>query len=112
MDTTLAKVIAATKVTGTKTFLVNEQGEPFAKSSFAAFMRRAYANAGLPAHCRNHGLRKCMMLDLVAIEVKAHDIMAMSGHTTLKEIENYTRHFDRRAAAVRAMEKRDRKERQ
>jgi len=108
MDRELARIIAATKVTGAKTFLVNQQGEPFAKSSFAAFMRRAYAAAGLPAHCRNHGLRKAMMLDLVEAEAGVHEIMALSGHSTMKEIENYTRAFDRRKAAVRALEKRQR----
>lgn len=108
IDPELMRVIAATKVTGAKTFLVNQQGEPFAKSSFAAFMRRAYAAAGLPAHCRNHGLRKAMMLDLVEAEAGVHEIMALSGHSTMKEIENYTRNYDRRKAAVRALEKRKR----
>lgn len=108
-DPELARIIAATTVVGTKTFLVNAQGEPFAKSSFAAFMRRAYKAAGLPAHCRNHGLRKAMMLDLVEAEAGVHEIMALSGHSTMKEIENYTRQFDRRRAAVRATEKRKRR---
>lgn len=106
-DTRLAQVIAATTVVGTETYLVNDLGKPFAKSSFAAFMRRAYRAAGVPETCRNHGLRKNMMLELVEAEVRPHDIMALSGHSTLKEIENYTRNFDRRKAAIRAMQKRE-----
>lgn len=106
-DPDLARIIAATTVVGAKTFLVDRSGKPFAKSTFAAFMRRAYAAAGLPPECRNHGLRKSMMLDLVEAGAAPHEIMAMSSHSTLKEIEGYTRAFDRRQATMRAMEKRN-----
>jgi integrase len=106
MDRELLRIIAAT-VTGAKTYLVDNRGKPFANSTFAAFMRRAYDRAGLPPECRNHGLRKGMMIDLVEAQAGVHEIMALSGHSTMKEIENYTKAFDRRRAALRAIEKRD-----
>jgi len=109
MDPELMRIIAATKVTGARTYLVNSHGKPFPRETFRRFMRDAYTAARLPADCRNHGLRKSMMIDLVEAEAGVHEIMALSGHVTMKEIENYTRDYDRRKAAVRAQEKRQRR---
>ena len=52
----LSSILAAT-VTGTRTFLVTEYGEPFSAAGFGAWFRARCDEANLP-QCSAHGLRK------------------------------------------------------
>ncbi len=45
-------------------------------------------------HCSAHGLRKAAARRLAEVGNSAHAIMAVTGHTTLKEVERYTRDVD------------------
>jgi hypothetical protein len=49
--------------------------------------------------CTPHGLRKRCLTDLAERGATAHEIMSVSGHLTLKELERYTRMADRNAKA-------------
>jgi enterobacteria phage integrase len=78
-------------------------GKPFTIDGFSGFMRDAITAAGLPLDCKPHGLRKTLGRLLADAGVSAHDIMAMLGHTTLQQAENYTREADRRRGRRRAV---------
>ena len=84
------------------TIINTELGRPFTVNGFSGFMRDAITAAGLPLDCKPHGLRKTLGRLAADADVSAHDIMALLGHTTLKEAENYTRDADRRKGGRRA----------
>jgi integrase len=84
------------------TIINTELGRPFTINGFSGFMRDAITAAGLPMDCKPHGLRKTLGRLAADADVSAHDIMALLGHTTLKEAENYTRDADRRKGGRRA----------
>ena len=87
------------------TFIVTERGRPFPGHSFTAWFRKHCYDAGLPQRCVPHGLRKAAGRKLAEAGCTAHEIMAILGHTSLKEAERYTREFDRAKAARSAMAK-------
>jgi integrase len=60
--------------------------------------------AGL-RHCSFHGLRKAAARRLAERGCTPHEIAAITGHATLKEIERYTKDAERRCLAASAMEK-------
>ena len=61
------------------------------------------AKAGLPARCTPHGLRKRCLTDLANDGKTIHQIQAISGHLTSKEVERYTKMADRARNARTAM---------
>jgi integrase len=50
-----------------------------------------------------HGLRKAAARRLAEAGCSANEIAAITGHTTLKEIERYTKAADQRKLATAAM---------
>ena len=87
------------------TFLVNEWGRPFSKKSFNTWFRARCDEAGLPECCVPHGLRKGGSKLMGDSGCTAHEIMAVTGHRTLKEVQRYTEAYDRKTAAARAQRK-------
>jgi len=87
------------------TFLVNEWGRPYSKRSFNTAFREWCDEAGLPTSCRPHGLRKAGCKLMAESDCNVHEIMAVSGHRTLKEVARYTEAVDRKQAAARAQAK-------
>src|SRR4029077_16668445 len=62
--TELAEAIAATKLTGTRTYLVNALGRPHSTAAACGkWMRKRCDEAGLP-ECSSHGLRKACLTRL------------------------------------------------
>jgi integrase len=53
-------------------------------------------DAGLPDDCVPHGLRKVAARDLADAGCSAHEIMSITGHKSLKEVERYTKAADQR----------------
>jgi integrase/recombinase XerD len=100
----LANVIAATPSTGHLTFLVNEHGIPFSLTNFSKTFRRWCNKAGLP-QCSAHGLRKATAAYLASRGCTPHEIMAITGHRSLHEVERYTRAASKVALADVAMSK-------
>jgi integrase len=100
----LAQVIAATPLTGHSTFLVTEYGKPFSPAGFGNRFREWCNQAGLP-HCSAHGLRKAAATRLAECGASPHEIMAITGHRTLEEVERYTRAAQKSGLADTAMAK-------
>jgi integrase len=90
------------------TFIVTAYGKPRSKfglgTDFAGWARAA----GLPDRCRLHGLKKAGMTRLADDGATVHEIMAVSGHRTLAEVERYTKEANDKLLATSAMAKRGR----
>jgi integrase len=100
---TLRAIIDQTP-SGHLTFLVTEFGKPWTVAGFGNWFRDRCDEAGLP-HCSFHGLRKAAASRLAGLGCTPHEIAAITGHASLKEIERYTRTADRKRLALSAMEK-------
>jgi integrase len=59
--------------------------------------------ARLPKHCTAHGLRKAACRRLAEAGCSGNEIMAISGHATLKELVRYTKDADQARLARNAM---------
>ncbi|AYO86100.1 integrase [Methylobacterium brachiatum] len=99
----LAEAIAAAPSTHL-TFLVTEYGKPFSTAGFGNRFREWCDQAGLP-HCSAHGLRKATAARLAERGCTPHEIMAVTGHQTLEEVERYTREAQRAGLADSAWER-------
>ena len=99
----LRAIIDATP-SGHLTFLVTQFGRPFADAGFGNWFREQCDAAGLP-HCTFHGLRKAASVRLAEAGCTPHEIAAITGHASLKEIVRYTATADRKRLAATAMEK-------
>jgi integrase len=100
---TLHAIIDATP-SGHLTFLVTAFGRPFTAAGLGNWFRDQCNAAGLP-HCSFHGLRKAASVRLAEAGCTPHEIAAITGHASLKEIVRYTATADRSRLAVSAMEK-------
>jgi integrase len=78
-------------------------GKPMTRAGITSFMRDAIAEAGLPAKCVSHGLRKAGMRRMAEAEKTVHQIAAVSGHKSLREVERYTKAADQRLLARDAL---------
>lgn len=66
-------------------------------------MADAIAEAGLPAKCVSHGLRKAAMRRLTEAGKTTKQIAAVSGHKSLREVERYKDAAEQRRLAQDAM---------
>jgi integrase len=96
------QAIIDTSPSGDLTFIVNEIGRPFSDAGFGNRFRKWCDEAGLP-NCAAHGLRKASASRLAELGCSPHEIQAITGHRTLKEVERYTRAADQKRLAGRAM---------
>ena len=91
--------------TGDMNFLVTQFGQPFRSSkSFGNWFKKRCKEAGLP-HCSAHGVRKVAAARLAELGCTEHEIMAIGGWKTLKEVERYTRTARKRVLSDTAMER-------
>jgi integrase len=86
------------------TFLITEFGKPFAPAGFGNWFKQVCREAGLEK-CAAHGLRKACATRLAEAGCTAHEIMAITGHKTLREVTRYTEAADRHGLAEVAMSK-------
>lgn len=70
-------------------FLLTEWGKPHTAPGFGNWFADRCEEAGVPG--RAHGLRKATAALLAESGASAHEIMAITGHRTLEEVERYTR---------------------
>jgi integrase len=89
---------------GHLTFLVTEFGKPFTAAGFGNWFRGQCNAAGLP-HCSFHGLRKACARRMAESGCTPHEIAAITGHATLKEVARYTADAERKRLAKSAMQK-------
>jgi integrase/recombinase XerD len=99
----LARVIDATR-SGHLTFLVTAYGRPFSTAGFGLRFREWCDEVGLH-HCSSRGLRKAAAARLAESGATPHEIMAITGHRTLSEVERYTRAANKPGLADSAMAK-------
>jgi integrase len=100
---TLRRIIDASP-TGSEYYIVQEHAdERYTKESLGNRFREWCVAAGLP-HCSLHGLRKAGVIRLIEEDFTPHQIMAVTGHRTLKEIDRYAREYLREQAATRILD--------
>ena len=90
---------------GHRAAIVTAYGAPFSTKGFGQFMSDAIREAGLPPWCKAHGLRKAAARRLAEAGCSAHEIMAVTGHKTLSEVERYTRAAEQERLNAAAMAK-------
>jgi integrase len=98
----LAAIIEATP-SDNLTFLVTRDGSPFADAGFGNLFRDWCNEAGLPKQCSAHGLRKAACRRLAEAGCSAPEIMAISGHASLREVQRYCAAADQARMARSAM---------
>jgi hypothetical protein len=89
----------------TSTILSTVYKKPFSVKGFGNIMSDAIRAAGLPPRCVPHGLRKAAARRLAEAGCSASEIMAITGHKTLAEVERYTRAAEQERLARRAIKR-------
>jgi integrase len=97
----LARIVEAA-ARGQLTYLTTGAGKPFTAAGFGNWFRECCEQAGLP-NCSAHGLRKAAARRLAEAGCSAHQIAAVTGHKTLKEVERYTRAAEQKRLAEAAI---------
>jgi integrase len=87
------------------TFLVTATGKPYGDNHFSESFREWCDAAGLPKRCSAHGLRKAACRWLAEHGCSGNEIMAYSGHATMKELVRYTKAADQARLARNALAK-------
>ncbi len=88
------------------TFIVSQWGKPYTADALGKLFGRWATEAGLPKRCRLHGLKKSGMRRLAESGGTTHELMAISGHMTLSEVQRYTEDADRKKLADSGVKKR------
>ncbi|MDO9473357.1 MAG: tyrosine-type recombinase/integrase [Caulobacter sp.] len=84
--------------------LQTAQNRPFSPKGFSNWICAAAKEAGLTG-CTAHGLRKSAATRLADAGCSAHEIMAVTGHKTLSEVQRYTKSAEQRDKAGKAMKR-------
>jgi integrase len=85
------------------TLLTTAYGKPFTAAGFGNWFRERCDEAGLPKHCAAHGLRKAACRRLAEAGCSANVIASISGHSSLREVERYTKAADQERMARQGM---------
>jgi integrase len=84
--------------------LTNIFGQPWGSDSLRGAFKRHCAKIGLQAKML-HGVRKTTASILGEVGCTVHQIMAITGHQSLKEVQRYTQGAEKRTLAMEAMNK-------
>jgi integrase len=85
------------------TYLIAPNGKPYSPEALGRRFAEWATAAGLPPRCRLHGLRKARTAQLASMGASTHQIMAVTGHKSVAEVQRYADKFNRRQAADAAM---------
>ena len=88
------------------THLVTEYGKPFTGDGFGNWFRDRCDEAGLP-QCSAHGVRKAAASPLADIGCTIHEIMSITGHDTITEVQRYTKAAQQKQLAERVRQRID-----
>ena len=91
---------------GDLTYLVTEYGKPFTGNGFGNWFRDICDEAGLP-QCSAHGVRKAAAAHLADIGCTIHEIMSITGHDTVSEVQRYTKSAQQKQLAERVRQRID-----
>lgn len=98
-----AEVLAALK-RDRMTFVVTEFGKPYTPDGFGNWFAKCVKQAGLPTGLAAHGLRKAACVRLAEAGCSAIEIMAISGHRDLREVQVYVEAASRKKLATSAVD--------
>lgn len=84
-------------------FVATQYGKGYSARGWGNWITDCALAAGLPAGRTAHGLRKAAARRLAEAGCTPHQIAAITGHKTLKEVERYTRAAAQRTLAADAM---------
>jgi integrase len=101
----LRAVLAASGMNHVGLVLTGLRGKKLGAVQHGDRMRAAARAAGLPSDCKLHGLRKAAGRRLAEAGCGIQEIMAVLGHVTVAEAENYARDAERVILAKSAMAK-------
>jgi integrase len=80
-------------------------GRPISERHLSDLIGKAAKQAGLPAKCVAHGLRKAKMRRLAEAGATEKEIAAWSGHKTMAQVAHYTKAADQKRLAQAAADK-------
>ncbi|MEP1330703.1 tyrosine-type recombinase/integrase [Pseudophaeobacter sp.] len=103
IDPTLKRVLDTIPKTNAS-FLQTKSGLQRSEKGLGKDMRKWCNAAGLP-DCSSHGLRKAIARRLAEAGATPHQIMAVTGHKTMAEVERYPRDADRAKLANSGIKK-------
>lgn len=83
--------------------LHSNKGKARTVESHGNWMADAIAGAALPERCVLHGIRKAAARRLAEAGCSAHEIMSITGHKTLSEVERYCREAGQKALSKAAI---------
>lgn len=86
-------------------FIVTAYGAARSEKAFTNWIIEAARDAGLPAHRSPHGLRKAACRRLAEAGCSASEIMSITGHRNLAEVETYVRDANKKKLADSAISK-------
>lgn len=86
-------------------FITTERGAARSDKAFTNWIIEAARDAGLPAHRSPHGLRKSACIRLAEAGCSASEIMSITGHRNLAEVETYVRETNKKKLADSAITK-------
>lgn len=98
----LRAILKATKQEHVSLF-VTGHNKAFKANGFGTWMAERIEEAGLPDRCVTHGLRKAAARRLAEAGCSALEIMAVTGHTTLSEVERYVREANQRRLSAQGI---------
>jgi len=83
--------------------LVTGHRGAYTPDTISRWMGESIEAAGLPKECVAHGLRKAAARRLAEAGCSEHEIMSVTGHKSLKEVERYTKEVAQRQLASAAI---------
>jgi integrase len=81
-------------------FIETKYGRARSEKAFSSWISAAASDAGLPPKSSPHGLRKAACRRLAETQCSALEIMSITGHTDIREIERYCRAAARKRLAT------------
>lgn len=87
------------------TLLLSETGAPYKPTTFGNWFGDRCREAGLPTGYNAHGLRKAGARRLAEAGCTTLEIMSITGHQSIGEVERYTRSASRKRLAAEGMAK-------
>lgn len=91
---------------GDLTYLVTFYNKPFTSNGFGNWFRKKCNEAGLP-QCSAHGLRKAAASRLAEMGCSIHEIMSITGHDSVAEVQRYTKAAQQKQLAGRVKKRFD-----
>lgn len=90
---------------GQLTFVMTAFGKPMSPEGFSNWFVKCARAAGVPEQSSPHGLRKAAARRLAEAGCSTLEIMAITGHASMREVERYTASASQKALAKAGMGK-------